>query len=67
MQAQFRILNGTEVVSQMVVEYYSTKELNDIFHAVRKEWAEFMVEMEMNGGVMTYNHTYAEQIRRFGK
>jgi len=67
MQAQFRILNGTEVVSQMVVEYYSTKELNDIFHAVRKEWAEFMVEMEMNGGVMTYSHTYAEQIRRFGK
>jgi hypothetical protein len=48
----------------MVVEYDSPKELNDIFHAVRKEWAEYMVEVENEYMTMTYSHPYAEEVRR---
>jgi hypothetical protein len=64
MTAQFKVLDGTQVINQMVVEYDSPKELNDIFHAVRKEWAEYMVEVENEYMTMTYSHPYAEEVRR---
>ena len=64
MIAYFKIMNGTQVINQLVVECDSTKQLNDIFHATRKEWAEYMVEMEIDGGTVSYSHTYAEEVRR---
>jgi hypothetical protein len=67
MQAQFRILDGTQVVNQYSLEYGSTKELNDLFHEARKVWAEYMVEVDMEWGTMGFSHTYAEQIKKFGK
>ena len=64
MTAQLRVLDGTQVISQYELEYSSTKELNDKFHEARKSWDEFMVEVVMEGGVMSYSHTYAEEVRR---
>lgn len=64
MTAQFRVLNGTQVVNQYELEYSSTKELNDMFHEARKVWDEYMVEVEMDWGVMSYSHTYAEEVKR---
>ena len=64
MTAQFRVLNGTQVVNQYEMEYSSTKELNDMFHEARKVWDEYMVEVEMDWGVMSYSHTYAEEVKR---
>lgn len=64
MKAQFRILAGTEVVNQYEMEYSSAKELNDLFHEARKVWDENAVEVEVEWGVMSYSHTYAEEVRR---
>ena len=64
MKAQFRILDGTEVINQYEMEYNSAKDLNDMFHVSRQVWGEYMVEVETEWGVMSYSHTYAEEVRR---
>lgn len=64
MKAQFRILAGTEVVNQYEMEYSSARELNDLFHEARQVWDEYMVEVEIEWGVMSYSHTHAEEVRR---
>ena len=64
MNAQFKVLDGQKVIKQYEMEYSSAKELNDLFHEARKVWAEYMVEVHMEGGMMTYSHTYAELVKR---
>jgi len=64
MTAQFKVLDGTQVINQLVVDFNSLYELNDIFRAVRKEWDEYMVEVENEYMTMTYSHPYAEEVRR---
>ena len=64
MNAQFRVLDGQKVIKQYEMEYSSAKELNDLFHEVRKVWDEYMVEVHMEGGMMSYSHTYAELVKR---
>ena len=62
MIAQFKVLDGTQVISQYEMEYSSAKELNDLFHEARKVWAEFMVEVEVEWGVISYSCTYAREL-----
>ena len=62
MIAQFKVLDGTQVISQYEMEYSSAKELNDLFHEARKVWAEFMVEVEVEWGVISYSCTYAREV-----
>lgn len=64
MTAKFRVLDGAQVINQYEVEYISNKDLNDMFHASRQVWDEYMVEVETEWGVMSYSHTYAEEVKR---
>ncbi len=63
MIAQFKVLDGTQVVNQYEMEYSSAKELHDLFHEARKVWAEFMVEVEWTElATMSYSCTYAREL-----
>ena len=62
MIAQFKVLDGTQVVNQYEMEYSSAKELHDLFHEARKVWAEFMVEVETELATMSYSCTYAREV-----
>lgn len=64
MTAQFRVLDGTQVINQYEMEYSTTKELNDLFHEARKVWDEYMVEVDFGIGIMSYSHTYADEVKR---
>jgi len=64
MNAQFRVLDGQKVIKQYEMEYSSAKELNDLHHEARKVWDEYMVEVENEYMVMSFSHTYAEEVKR---
>ena len=64
MTAQFRVLDGTQVINQYEMEYISNKDLNDMFQVSRQVWDEYMVEVETEWGVMSHSHTYAEEVKR---
>jgi hypothetical protein len=64
MNAQFRVLDGQKVIKQYEMEYSSAEELNDLHHEARKVWDEYMVEVENEYMVMSFSHTYAEEVRR---
>jgi len=64
MKAQFKVLDGTQVINQYELEYSTSKELNDLHHDARKVWDEYMVEVENEYMVMSFSHTYAEEVRR---
>jgi hypothetical protein len=64
MTAQFKVLDGTQVINQYELEYSTSKELNDLHHEARKVWDEYMVEVHMEGGMVSFSHTHAEMVRR---
>jgi len=71
MNAQFRVLDGQEVIKMYEMEYNSPKELNNLFHEARKVWDEYMVEVEFDLGnyilgIMRHSHTYRDQVLKFG-
>ena len=63
MNAQFRVLDGQEVIKSYEIEYNSAKELNNLFHEARKVWDEYMVEVEFDLGIMSYSHTYRDEVK----
>lgn len=64
MTAKFRVLDGTEVIRSYELEYTTTKGLNNLFHEARQVWDEYMVEVETEWGVMSYSHTYADEVKQ---
>ena len=64
MKAQFRVLDGQEVIKVYKMEFNHVKELNELFQESRKVWAEYMVEVEFDYVNMSSSHTYAEEVKR---
>lgn len=63
MIAQFRVLDGKVVKTEYDMEYGSAKELHTLFHEARQAWAEYHVEAETPTAILSYSHTYAEQVK----
>jgi uncharacterized protein YbjQ (UPF0145 family) len=63
MKAQFKVLDGQEVIQVYEMEFNHVKELNELFQESRKVWAEYMVEVEFDYVTMSSSHTYAEEVK----
>ena len=63
MKAQFKVLDGQEVIQVYEMEFNHVKELHELFQESRKVWAEYMVEVEFDYVTMSSSHTYAEEVK----
>ena len=63
MKAQFRVLDGQEVIQVYEMEFNHTKELHELFQESRKVWGEYMVEVDTDYMTMSSSHTYAEEVK----
>jgi hypothetical protein len=63
MKAQFKVLDGQEVVFSYEMEFNQVKELNELFQESRKVWGEYMVEVDTDYMTMSSSHTYAEEVK----
>ena len=63
MKAQFKVLDGQEVIWIYEMEFQQAKELNKLFQESRKIWGEYMVEVDTDYMTMSASHTYADEVR----
>ena len=63
MKAQFRVLDGQEVIQVYEMEFNHAEELNELFQESRKVWGEYMVEVDTDYMAMSSSHTYAEEVK----
>ena len=63
MKAQFKVLDGQEVIQVYEMEFNQAKELNELFQETREVWAEYMVEVDTDYMTMSSSHTYADEVR----
>ena len=63
MKAQFKVLDGQEVIQVYEMEFNHVKELNELFQESRKVWAEYMVEVDTDYMTMSSSHTYEEEVK----
>jgi len=63
MKAQFKVLDGQEVIWVYEMEFQQAKELNELFQESRKIWGEYMVEVDTDYMTMSSSHTYADEVR----
>ena len=63
MKAQFKVLDGQEVIQAYEMEFDQVKELIELFQESRKIWAEYQVVVDTEFTVMSSSHTYAEEVR----
>ena len=63
MKAQFKVLDGQEVIKVYEMEFNQAKELNELFQEAREVWAEYMVEVDTDYMTMSSSHTYAEEVK----
>ena len=63
MKAQFKVLDGQEVIQVYEMEFNHVKELNELFQEAREVWAEYMVEVDTDYMTMSSSHTYAEEVK----
>jgi len=63
MKAQFKVLDGQEVIKVYEMEFNHVKELNELFQEARKVWGEYMVEVDTDYMTMSSSHTYAEEVK----
>ncbi len=63
MKAQFKVLDGQEVIKVYEMEFNQAKELNKLFQEAREVWAEYMVEVDTDYMTMSSSHTYAEEVK----
>jgi len=63
MKAQFKVLDGQEVIQVYEMEFNQAKELNELFQEAREVWAEYMVEVDTDYMTMSSSHTYAEEVK----
>jgi hypothetical protein len=63
MKAQFKVLDGQEIIQAYEMEFDQVKELIELFQESRKIWAEYHVVVDTEFTVMSSSHTYAEEVR----
>ena len=63
MKAQFKVLDGQEVIQAYEIEFNQAEELQELFQEARKVWDEYMVEVEFDYVTMSSSHTYAEEVK----
>ncbi len=63
MKAQFKVLDGQEVIQAFEMEFQQVKELYESFQKARKMWAEYHVVVDTEFTVMSSSHTYAEEVK----
>jgi hypothetical protein len=63
MEAQFKVLDGQEIIQAYEMEFDQVKELIELFQESRKIWAEYHVVVDTEFTVMSSSHTYAEEVR----
>jgi hypothetical protein len=63
MKAQFKVLDGQEVIQVYEMEFQQAEELNELFQESRKVWGEYMVEVDTDYMTMSSSHTYAEEVK----
>jgi len=63
MKAQFKVLDGQEVIQVYEMEFNQAKELNELFQEAREVWAEYMVEVDTDYMTMGSSHTYEEEVK----
>jgi hypothetical protein len=63
MKAQFKVLDGQEVIHVYEMEFNHVKELNELFQESRKVWGEYMVEVDADYMTMSSSHTYEEEVK----
>ena len=62
MKAQFKVLDGQEVIQTYEIEFNQAEELQELFQEARKVWAEYTVEVDTEFMTMSSSHTYAEEV-----
>jgi hypothetical protein len=62
MKAQFKVLDGQEVIQAYEIEFNQAEELQELFQEARKVWAEYTVEVDTEFMTMSSSHTYAEEV-----
>ena len=63
MKAQFKVLDGQEVIQVYEMEFQQAEELNELFQESRKVWGEYMVEVDTDYMTMSASNTYANEVR----
>jgi hypothetical protein len=63
MKAQFKVLDGQEIIQVYEMEFQQAEELNELFQESRKVWGEYMVEVDTDYMTMSSSHTYAEEVK----
>ena len=63
MKAQFKVLDGQEVIQTYEIEFNQAEELQELFQEARKVWAEYHVVVDTEFTVMSSSHTYAEEVK----
>ena len=63
MKAQFKVLDGQEVIQAFEIEFQQAEELKELFQKARKMWAEYMVEVDTDYMTMSSSHSYAEEVK----
>lgn len=62
MKAQFKVLDGQEVIQAYEIEFNQAEELQELFQEAREVWAEYTVEVDTEFMTMSSSHTYAEEV-----
>lgn len=62
--ATFRVIDTktAEVIKTYELEYTEPKHLNTLFHEARQVWDEYQVEAETDGFLLSYSHTWRDQL-----
>jgi hypothetical protein len=63
MKAQFKVLDGQEVIHAYKIEFNQAGELNELFQEARKVWDEYMIEVDTDYMTMSASNTYANEVR----
>lgn len=62
--ATFRVIDTktAEVIKTYELEYTDGKHLNTLFHEARQVWDEYQVEAETPDFLLSYSHTWRDQL-----
>ena len=62
--ATFRVIDTktAEVIKTYELEYTDGKDLNKSYQEARQVWSEYQVEAETDGFLLSYSHTWRDQL-----
>lgn len=67
MQANFKILDGTNIIKEYSIEYLpipGEPTLTKLFEEAREVWSEYHVEVETDSFILSKSHTYAQEMKK---